>query len=206
MLTHPKVNGLVEVRAGQVADWVPSRIEDVIDGDLVLAAPCLPGGRSVVALPGDAVSLRWRADKGLGFLEGRLVSVFGGRLPIWRVAPLGEPIVEQRRQFVRVNVTLPVVAVVDGAHWLLSTIDLAEGGMRCLVETGPAWAVGAEVELHFDVEGVRFTADAKVVWASQAGYGATVAFAFTGLPRRRADQLRRFVFRHEARHAHVGRR
>ncbi len=80
----PKLNSLVEVRAGNVRDWLPSRIEDVVDGDLVLAAPTIPGAGPLPAHRGDRVSLRWRADRGVGTLEGRLVSVFGGRLPIWR--------------------------------------------------------------------------------------------------------------------------
>lgn len=229
MLKDLRVNALVEVRLGDSRHWLPSRVEDVdVDGDrVVLAAPLQPapgpgtgpgtGGVSSIVRPrlGERLSVRWRASRGIGTLNGHVVHATVGQLPSWTVAVDGDPVVIQRRRFVRVPVTLPVLAVVPGEvgvaeqRWLLTTVDLAEGGMRCLAPDpveeidGPSWPAEGDVELHFAIAGTRFVVPARIVWSSPAVrgrvYPLSIAFKFVGLPRRWADQLRRFVFSQEAR-------
>lgn len=197
----PKINRRVEVRHEAWSGWLPSRVEDVDGRHVVIAAPSAVGLERLDAEAGDPVTLRWNEDRGLGYLEAWLVALHDGRFLRWHLNAYGEPQLVQRRHFVRAAVMLPVVAEADGDMWPLTTIDLAEGGMRCVGGSDTAWRRAREVELRFDVDGTQLRTGARVAWSGRTLAGHTVAFRFTDLTARHADELRRFVFRTQSRRA-----
>lgn len=190
---------------------LPSRVEDV-------AAPG-PGRpicfRVVVpAYPGDLVEpeepeswlLTWVSERGRWELPVRRsdADVPGPRS--WWLAPDGPVRRNQRRSFYRAHCPGPVGidVLADPFPTLIgSTLDLSEGGLRCLL---PAASLdgGTQVLVRLSFEGLTGTYPGVVVRsvrparsARVAGWYREAAIAFDD-PEAGGDVLRAFVFRLQA--------
>ena len=225
----PAIGGLVRVIAGESHAWLgpqgrASRIEDVTDDGIAIAAPRGPGD---VEPPreGDEFELCWPAARGLNALPVRLVDRGRDGVALWWVEPLGEVRLSQRRAFVRaqavgrspVRVTLQWSAPVEGsAEGVL--VDLSEGGLRVRL-TG--WPGGLDVPVQITLavpEGAVEAADGPSAGGAPAdedvvehelrgtalrGREPSDAVTAVGVvdvsvqfeqPVPRADELRRLVF------------
>jgi len=107
--TWPEVNDRVRVRlelpphqGGDEID-LRTRVEDVHDGLLVVAAPTFAGDLHV-AQEGLPVTLSWATARGQCLQAFVLTTVVRRSVPCWELHPAGEVVHEQRRRFVRVPV------------------------------------------------------------------------------------------------------
>lgn len=198
----PEVNQRVEIFASAWGTWLPSRVEDRRRDRLVVAVPQDPAELRSLRRPEEWLALRWTGPRGIGMVEAAVAKASrAGIVPTWELVGRGEPALFQRRRYARVPVVLPGRAVGRRGAWGLTILDVAEGGIRCLVSQVAPFDPGEPVEVSFDVDGLLFTARAEVARWGVAPGGVTIAFRFTELPRNEADRLRRFVFRQELAHS-----
>lgn len=262
----PGVNTLVRLTIGAgpapgddpVATGVPSRIEDVVPADprvkgsrlqLYVAVPHYPGDVNVPR-PGTACQVSWVGPDGVYDLPTGFVSreMVGPVVRAWRVEVTGLAERAQRRRFVRVPCTKPIVvdvipvatlvphvdtgdgveggaevgggadtgggAEAGGDPWSEggtvhgSTLDLSEGGTRCVLPPPPVCS-GQPVRVHLEVEGEQLALDGTVVRVKMtaAKPGARprceTGIVFTE-PDLYGDLLRRFVFSEQLRSRRTG--
>ena len=192
----PELNGLVEVAGPAWTGWLPSRVDEIDRPEIVIAAPTGRFGELVMPPAGDQVLVHWPADRGVGELHGKIAATTRGRLPSWRVRGMGEPVVVQRRRFVRAPVTMPVTLVGDDGVDVLSTIDLSEGGTALLWPAGsPPPGPDQDLTLVLDLEDATAEVPGRVLRVAETGAGAhRVAVAFVDVAAPVADRIRRFVF------------
>lgn len=107
--TWPEVNDRIRVRldlpsrlGGDEVD-LHTRVEDVRDGLLVIAAPTFAGDLHV-AQEGLEVTGSWATERGHCRQDFALVAVVRLAVPCWELRPVGDVVKEQRRRFVRVPV------------------------------------------------------------------------------------------------------
>lgn len=107
--TWPEVNDRVRVRLDLPPRWggtevdVLTRVEDVRDGLLVVAAPTFAGDLHV-AQEGLQVTASWATQRGHCRQDFALSAVVRLSVPCWELRPDGDVVHEQRRRFVRVPV------------------------------------------------------------------------------------------------------
>lgn len=150
----PDVNALLHVDVGLGATGLPSRVQDLVAGDLVIAAPSYRGDVELPA-PGQTLLLHWTGPRGIHALTvcfAGLDRVGRGQLSHWVVSPVGDVELVQRRRFVRTAVEESVALVPRDAvltsvagGWL---IDLGEGGIRARFDAPSPLAPHTRVEIH----------------------------------------------------------
>jgi hypothetical protein len=134
------VNSPVMVRVAHQHDReFPSRIEDLDHGAVIVTAP--PGANSAVLASGSRdVELSWLSPRGRYEQACRLESnggptgnnASGGRR--WRLRPLRQPILVQRRRYIRVRADVDVRIDLGTETVRGSTVDVSEGGFRIRLE------------------------------------------------------------------------
>lgn len=165
----PGTNSLLTVDIGglsaNIAAGVASRVEGQFAGDLLIAAPRFTGDLDPVRA-GLPVLLRWVGPRGALSLATELVEVRRGQLTIWRVRPVGQVLISQRRDFARAPLSTPITLVPVVEELVLVTtgslVDLSEGGLRARV-SGRPFISGTAVEAHLELEGVPVTFEAQVL-------------------------------------------
>jgi hypothetical protein len=133
------VNSPVMVRVAHQHDReFASRIEDLDRGAVIVTAP--PGANSAVLASGSRdVELSWLSPRGRYEQPCRLESSgapaiggpSGGRR--WRLRPLRQPILVQRRRYIRVRAKVDVTIDLGDERVAGSTVDVSEGGFRIRV-------------------------------------------------------------------------
>jgi hypothetical protein len=111
-------------------DALTARVRRV--GDLNLhVTPARTGIGEIVRLdPGEHMELSWQADDGFRSVEAALIDVAADGL--WQLRVKGEATRTQRRDAVRAPLGLPVRVVFGRTELVGSTVDLSEGGLRCV--------------------------------------------------------------------------
>jgi len=196
----PEVGRAVQVQLGQETLPLPAKVlaHDVAGDTIVLTAPGGVGQGSVVADPGDRMTLAWVLPSGLA----RLSVAFLGRqndpsasVSTWHVEPVSEVSVIERRRFPRVQarqrlaLRLPDMEVLAG-----SLVDVSEGGIRCLVDTTtPAKLTSERVESVLRVPAGRIGVRGMATWARHHGDHVEVGIAFDRLRKQDAEAIRRHV-------------
>lgn len=225
----PTVNGLIRVALYTTDDVeghpyvhdIPSRIEDIAEPvagtprELLIAAPRYEGNLALPAEGGLAV-LTWPTQRGLMELPVHFAGTTTlGVLQVWRMHVAGPALRTERRKYFRVTVCLPVrvalgtgsvgVGIKPSMDLTLAghTVDLSEGGLRCLVP-GPPLAPGASLMIWLQVEDSQMELQATVVRSDPAendesGEGlceTSLRFIDAG---QHADAMRRIVFTQQLR-------
>lgn len=100
----------------------------------------------------------WKGPEGLRALPVELAEVLPGEQPCWRLRPMGPATRGQRRNAVRAPMSLPVELVVGRTELIGETVDVSEGGLRCLFQPvgGPSTrnaAAPAEPAARDDADG-----------------------------------------------------
>jgi hypothetical protein len=129
---YPEVREPVDVQAASRGDALTSFVHEAGDGRLVLTVPVDRTGRRVRVDVGEYVQLVWTGPEGLRALPVELVEVIPGDEPHWRVKPIGPSTRGQRRNAVRAPMSLPVELLVGEVQLIGETVDVSEGGLRCL--------------------------------------------------------------------------
>lgn len=227
----PAINQRVQIllsldSPGQLAAGVPSRIEDVVlipgknpEQEIHVAPPRYNGD---VERPreGHAMGLVWATERGVLELPVAFQDVVrvGEVVSAWRVRVVGPAVRVQRRHFVRVAFAGPILvrlrveddesATPGGAGPSAAvpgmTIDMSEGGLRCVLET--ELIAETPVNVSFAFNGDDFALDARIVRAfahtERAGYRGEprwdTAIRFVN-PDLAGDALRKGIFAEQLR-------
>lgn len=174
-------------------------MREVAGGELIIDAPVEPS--EVEPLPaGGHLWLSWTTERGLHHLEVQLSERLDDP-PRWRVAAVGPPAREQRREGDRVPVMATVSVHAEGRSHEAQLIDLSVGGLRCLLAPNAGMAEGAACEVTLDVVRAGLRVPAEIVRVREGFDGKTdVAVRFEQTSTAVTDELRDFVFRVQLEH------
>jgi hypothetical protein len=220
----------VDEESDQAATGVPSRVEDVIvvtgkkPVQEVLFAPPRYEGDVEPPRPGHPMAIVWSTARGVLELPVAFLDVerVGEIVSAWRVRVTGPAVRVQRRHFVRVTFVTPLVltlldldekpslealtpapapapAPVKGA-----TVDLSEGGLRCVLECELPAEAPVTAQFAFGAEAFRL--EARIVrafpHAERPGYTGPprwdTAVRFVN-PDLAGDSLRKSIFAEQMR-------
>ena len=200
----PGTNSLLTVDIGglsvNIAAGVASRVEGQFAGDLLIAAPRFTGDLDPVRA-GLPVLLRWVGPRGALSLATELVEVRRGQLTIWRVRPVGQVLISQRRDFARAPLSTPIQLVPVTAEASRTTMgwlsDLSEGGLRARVDGLPL-LTDAVVEARFQLEEELVTLLGTVLRSGPVDTKSkTYEIVVLVEAGRHADRIRRVVLRQQ---------
>jgi hypothetical protein len=196
---------LVGIEDGRVATSI---IEEISGDAIVLAVPQDRERRSVRPEPGTRLELVWKDPDGLLALPVQVVA--GEAAAELRVRRTGSPTAGQRRSTVRAPLLLPVQLTrgQDEASGL--TVDISEGGLRCVLDTagpapastdGPAapptreMAVGDRIAVVVALDTGVMQGCGEVVRRHSRDDGRSeLSLRFVELPEATQDLIRRRVF------------
>ena len=196
---------------GTVLDLVPaSRGEtfmswaDAVHGDeIVVTAPKDRSMRPVEIPVGDRVDVVWKAAGELCSLPCVLAAVESSEQPRWLLRRAGAVQRGQRRDAVRAPMTVPVRLGPDTARVAGATVDLSEGGLRCVLDAGPApeWlaapeqAAGTVVQVSVQLSDLTISCLGEITRRFPRDDARTeVSVRFIGLPEHVQDEVRRRIF------------
>ena len=190
-------------RAGQRVDLVVDETDEqllaVVDDvrapeQLHLREPVRPDGSSLGPVPvGTPLTLLWTSPAGQHVLRAVLAALPETRVVLWRLAPVADVEVVQRREFVRVPETLRVELRRGDEQWHGGLCDLSEGGARCVVVEPNDLSEGDELEVHVDIDDRHLQVAAVVLDVAAADERRTTTRLRFGELRRDADVIRRRV-------------
>ena len=245
----PEVNDLVRVSVagsgvqadGALADAVRSRVENVLLNDATggsrrysVAAPRYRGDAELPSV-GTPCTLEWPGEQGLWILPVAFVGEELARegLRVWVLDTIGPPRQRERRAYVRVPWSVPIMltprsaaevrqAVAGGLQGRTmaaepadqetlheisgQTSDISEGGIRALLAAPPP-PDDLGVIVHLEVSGEHFELPSRICWAKPSGRPDTLQFeaalAFDN-PDRHGDRLRPLLFAEQLRIRRAG--
>ncbi len=194
----PEVNDLVRVQLDDEL-VLPSRVEDVRDGELVLAAPRYVGNVTPPS-PGDALAVLWTVRRGVSGLPAEFVTGERAPVPVWRVRVVGTIEVVQRRRYVRAAVDQPVTlsqAKFESIR-IGHMLDLSEGGIRLRL-TRSREDSHEQVVVRLALEDDVIDVPGTILRVDEIGRGFEEMVVQFEDDHRQATAIRRFVFREQAR-------
>jgi hypothetical protein len=204
----PAAGSVVELTATSRSDTLVAWSEGCQDAGLFVAAPLDQLQRPVTLGIGERLHLYWRNGGELRALPVVLAAIESGERPRWCLRVDGVLHRGQRREAVRAPLSVPVRIGPEGASTDGMTVDVSEGGCRCILARGRptfpsvAQAVGATQENAGEVvrASVLFpeftiTCLAEVMFR-HAREDAREEFSlrFIGLTELQQDLIRRHVF------------
>ena len=151
----PELHARIEIFGPWYEVWLPSIIEDRDGTHLTVAVPNAPDSIvPVVGRPGDTMTVHWVSPRGAAEVDCRLSDVERRTLASWHLEAVTQPVVRQRRMYVRAEVHLPVVVVDQLGEPPLEgwVVDLSEGGIR-VVTPGKEMDTGHRALLQLEIEG-----------------------------------------------------
>jgi hypothetical protein len=186
-------------RAGTFLSWAVASA----GAELLVLVPIDQARRPVSLTPGERIDLVWREPSGLLSLPTMLAAVLPGERPCWRLRVAGVVKRGQRRDAVRAPITAEVRLGAGPAAVSGVTVDLSEGGLRCVLDTprlsagagGPAPEQGAVVRTVVVLPEFRIDCLSEVVRQHPRDDARVeLSLRFIGLTEFEADGVRRFVF------------
>jgi hypothetical protein len=129
-IDYPAADAALSVVLLGQDDALTSRVRHVGAKNMHVTAPRDGLGEAVRIEPGELMELSWQADDGFRSVDAQLVDEGADGLLQLRVK--GEATRTQRRDAVRAPLGLPVRVVYGRTELVGSTVDLSEGGLRCV--------------------------------------------------------------------------
>jgi len=123
------LNALVRLRIAHNEEEFASRIEDVDQQTVIVAAP-VGGSAMLLASVARDIQLSWVSARGRYEQSCELVEVIGGTPKRWRLRPVGPAAIIQRRRFIRVQAAISVLVTLPHEVLPATTIHISEGGLR----------------------------------------------------------------------------
>lgn len=196
--TWPAINDRVELATGCHPDALAGWVEDLDDETLSLAAPFDASGPvpvPVMPAPGSPATLRWAHPRGVNELAVEVLETALRPTPRWRVRPVEDVNHVQRRGHVRAPVLIGVTFHAPDGTTEATTVDLSEGGLRCLLRRRLALTAGEELDvaLHLDPSPLRARLQVLRTHPAHDPF-LEVTGRFVGLARGDADRIRKRVF------------
>jgi c-di-GMP-binding flagellar brake protein YcgR len=186
------LNALVSLRIdGEDVDY-PSRIEDIADDTVTVAAP---NGASAALFEsgGREIELSWVSPRGRYMQHCQLVEHISSRPRLWRLRPYDHATLIQRRRYVRARAAVAVLLFLPGVVIPGTTIDISEGGFRIRIARRQIDELTAAT-IHVTIAGTPLELQGHVVRTSVTEMGQTeVVIAFQA-DTRESDAIRKFVF------------
>lgn len=196
----PRPGQRVDVRIDDDGSLLLAVVDDVrAPEQLHLRVPVQRTGEPAPEVPvGTAVALSWTSAAGQHVLPSTLVGLPEARVQLWRLAPDAEPVVFQRREFVRVPETLKVSLQRGAELWIAGLCDLSEGGARCVVLTPNDLAEGDVLRVSITIGDDALDLTAAVVGLEQDDDRTTARLRLE-TEARAADVIRRRVLEQQRR-------
>jgi c-di-GMP-binding flagellar brake protein YcgR len=196
---RPAPGSVVELFFASRSDPLLTWCEGLPDDDVVVCAPLDLSRRPVTLDIGEHLEVVWKHDGELRALPVVLVATELGERPAWRLSEAGVLRRGQRRDAVRAPMHIPVRIGPDIGPLTGTTVDMSEGGLRCVLDRARDLAQEPSTG---DV--VRITAlfpDATVTCLAEVTRRherddprLEVSLRFIGLTENHQDVVRRRVF------------
>jgi hypothetical protein len=164
---------------------------------LVLTAPLSSHAAGNLPGVGSRAEVSWGADEGLRMLPVELLGVQQARVPLWHFRTLGPVEQVQRRSSVRMTLTAPVQVRHYGQIFVGATLDLSEGGLRCIVtgDSDPTAGDAVDLALFLDDDHNPLRIGATIVRVRRHDpRQVTLVLRFRALSEPDQDQIRTRVF------------
>ena len=196
-MTHVSVdmlslNALVSLRIGDDEIDYPSRIEDIADDTVTVAAP--NGANAALLESGNRdIELSWVSPRGRYMQHCQLVEHISSRPRLWRLRPLDHAVLIQRRRYVRARAAVAVLLFLPGVVVPGTTIDISEGGFRIRISRRSIEELTAAT-IHVTIGGTPLEIQGHVVRTSVTELGQTEVVIAFDADSRESDAIRRFVF------------
>ena len=133
---YPEVGAIVDLIPASGGDAYMSWIDDIRDEVLVASIPQDLARRPTMLAVGEQIEVIWKTSGALRCLPVVLAGIDLGEPPHWRLRPAGVVKRGQRRDAVRAPLRIPVVIGTGEATAHGTTIDVSEGGLRCVLDKG----------------------------------------------------------------------
>ena len=167
-------------------------------GDVVL----IVGTLDVDVPQGAECLVEWTTERGLHKRPGVLLSSSPPPEPRWRIRATGPARTDQRRRYTRADLRIPISVDTGDVVYKSETLDLSEGGLRCIVKTKNP--LPNTVFISVELEGERFKVPCRIARKRKVDTGQELSIAFTMVPAAAEDRLRRQVFSAQVRHRTLG--
>ncbi len=203
----PAIRTRVTLLSHHWPDWLESRIEDLDDHRLIVAAPSTPTIPFLMPDLGDLIKVHWISHRGICELSGKVDVCKRSPMPTWEITVTSQPTIHQRRRFARIPVMLPVTLTIGECGIETSnTINIGEGGMTCVIGHNQTLAPGDNIEVIVNIDGEAFRAQAVCLRNESNEIGShSASFRFDQLEPNQADRIRRFIFNEELQRRAQGR-
>jgi len=186
------LNALVSLRIGDDGIDYPSRIEDLATDTVIVAAPV--GANAALFETGNrSVQLSWVSPRGRYEQPCELVEHISSRPRLWRLRPVDDATLIQRRRYVRARAAVPVLLLFPGVVVPGTTIDISEGGFRVRIARRTIDEM-APTTIHVTITGEPLEIQGHVVRTSITELGQTEVVVAFEAERKESDAIRRFVF------------
>jgi c-di-GMP-binding flagellar brake protein YcgR len=212
---YPEVGAIVDLFPASSGDAYMSWIDDIRDDVLVASIPQDLARRPMTLAVGEQIEVIWKTSGTLRCLPVVLAGIDLGEPPHWRLHPAGVVKRGQRRDAVRAPLRVPVVLGAGPATAHGTTLDVSEGGLRCVLDKRqsrpapgaplrvppprvPAHAalrVGDVVRVSASFPDLTVTCLSEITRRHTDDDSPTeLSLRFIGLPEHVEDALRRRVF------------
>lgn len=186
------LNALVSLRISDDGIDYPSRIEDLAADTVIVAAPS--GANAALFETRDrSVLLSWVSPRGRYQQRCDLVEHISSRPRLWRLRPIGEAELIQRRRYVRARSAVAVLLFLPGVVVPGTTIDISEGGFRIRISRRTIEELTA-ASIHAAIGGAHLEIQGHVVRTSITELGQTEVIIAFDADNKQSDAIRRFVF------------
>jgi len=191
------LNALVVLRIGESDSEYASRIEDLDEQTVVVAAPA---GASAALLASGIreVHLSWISSRGRYEQRCELAESIAGPLKRWRLRPVGQALLIQRRRYVRVRAAVAVLIALPDEILPATTVDISEGGLRLRMPRREFSEI-TPIAVHMSRGGGDVEVYGYLLRSFPAPDGQTEAVIAFEAEDRGTDAIRRYVFQMQLR-------
>ena len=187
----PDVNQRIAVRVPGLDVELQSRIEDIVDGRLIIAVPTNGPTVHVLSLGCD-LDIEWITPRGLARLPAAVRRYVNDAIPSLVVDVVGQTELFQRRDYARAHAMLAVrvePGFIEGPPVDGTTLDISGGGLRAKVPL--ALGPGEPVTIDIEMPDGKLSVGARV---SRQAEVDSVAFEFTEISQADRERIIRYVF------------
>ena len=198
-----KINQLVEIelKEGDASEYLPSRIEEIKEKYLYISMPMRKGALLPMRIGQEIQVMMRHRNSTVGFLT-KVVGRRGGPLPYLiitkpeRIVP-----VNQKREYVRLNISLPVrFRVIDEEGSQIQegvTIDISAGGILLSTQAEVKAGQNIEIEIQLTARNI-FSSHAHIIRVFEKDKKdkntTRVAIEYDGINEAHRDKIFKFIF------------
>ncbi len=198
-----KINQLVEIelKEGDASEYLPSRIEEIKEKYLYISMPMRKGALLPMRIGQEIQVMMRHRNSTVGFLT-KVVGRRGGSLPYLiitkpeRIVP-----VNQKREYVRLNISLPVrFRVIDEEGSQIQegvTIDISAGGILLSTQAEVKGGQNIEIEIQLTPKNI-FSSHAHIIRVFEKDKKdkntTRVAIEYDGINEAHRDKIFKFIF------------